>query len=152
MFQIQSSRPFNLILQGPQHLPPMDPQVFCRARSISPLLRTRPNAATGYTMGASIRALASELVGTLRPVSAKHLIDQTADRSAECSVARSRSGKNAARRPTAGRNEQTRYTNLIPILSANAPRKAAPSPATPKAKPNERPEIIPTLPGTSSWA
>src|SRR5690242_8178032 len=61
-------------------------------------------------------------------------------------------GKNAASKPTAGRYEQTRYTKLMLVKSASQPRPAAPSPAIPKAKPKQRPEIIPTLPGTSSCA
>src|SRR6267378_4661742 len=62
----------------------------------------------------------------------------------------SRFGKNAASKPTAGRNEQTVYTKLMLVMSANSPRMAAPSPAIPKANPKQRPEIIPTLPGTNS--
>ena len=38
------------------------------------------------------------------------------------------------------------------VRSASAPRTAAPNPAIPKAKPKNRPAIIPTLPGTSSCA
>src|SRR5712671_1524159 len=64
----------------------------------------------------------------------------------------SRFGRNAASRPTAGRNEQTVYTKLMLVASANSPRTAAPSPAIPKANPKHRPEIIPTLPGTNSCA
>ena len=30
--------------------------------------------------------------------------------------------------------------------------RAAPSPAIPKASPKKRPEIIPTFPGSNSWA
>jgi len=61
--------------------------------------------------------------------------DQTATSSTLCSLDRSRVGKNPAKRPTAGRNEQTKYTNLISVISANSPKRAAPSPAIPKANP-----------------
>jgi len=36
------------------------------------------------------------------------------------------------------------------VRSASMPSNAAPRPATPKATPKNRPEIMPTLPGTIS--
>ena len=62
------------------------------------------------------------------------------------------SGRNTVSRPSAGRMEQTRYTNSMLVESARRPSTAAPRPARPKASPKNKPEMVPTLPGTSSCA
>ena len=61
-------------------------------------------------------------------------------------------GRKAVSRPMAGRKAQSWYTVVMLVASARRPRRAAPMPATPKARPKKRPEIAPTRPGTSSWA
>lgn len=38
------------------------------------------------------------------------------------------------------------------LMSASLPSAAAPIPPMPKAKPKNRPDTVPTLPGTSSYA
>src|SRR6266404_313723 len=63
-----------------------------------------------------------------------------------------RSGRNAVRIPTAGRNEHTWYTKRMLVASANFPSSAAPIPPNPNASPKKNPETVPTLPGTSSCA
>src|SRR6202012_4627247 len=51
-----------------------------------------------------------------------------------------------------GKNAHTlkMYTTLV--ISASLPNNADPNPPMPKAKPKNNPEIIPSLPGTSSVA
>ena len=44
-------------------------------------------------------------------------------------------GKNQARRPAKGKNEQSQYTCSIPIVSVSPPRMAAATPPRPKFKP-----------------
>src|SRR5882672_2296905 len=63
-----------------------------------------------------------------------------------------KSGKNAVRIPTAGKNEQTWYTNRMLVASANFPSSAAPIPPSPNASPKKVPDIVPTFVGTSSCA
>jgi hypothetical protein len=63
-----------------------------------------------------------------------------------------RSGRNAVRIPTAGKNEHTWYTNRMLVASANFPSSAAPIPPNPNASPKKVPEIVPTFVGTSSCA
>src|SRR6267142_779704 len=63
-----------------------------------------------------------------------------------------RSGKNAVRIPTAGKNEHTWYTKRMLVASANFPSSAAPIPPNPNARPKNVPDIVPTLLGTSSCA
>src|SRR5712671_2354673 len=63
-----------------------------------------------------------------------------------------KSGKNAVRIPTAGKNEQTWYTKRMLVASASFPSSAAPIPPNPNASPKNVPDIVPTLLGTSSCA
>src|ERR1700686_4119302 len=63
-----------------------------------------------------------------------------------------RSGKNPVSIPTAGKNEQTLYTNRMFVASANFPSSAAPIPPNPNASPKKVPDIVPTFVGTSSCA
>ena len=67
-------------------------------------------------------------------------------------VRRSILGSSAAVTPSSGRNAQSRYTNSMPCRSATAPSTAAPMPPMPKARPKNRPDTAPILPGMSSWA
>src|SRR5882762_8791646 len=63
-----------------------------------------------------------------------------------------KSGKNAVKIPTAGKNEHTWYTKRMFVASANFPSSAAPIPPNPNANPKNVPEIVPTFVGTSSCA
>src|SRR5579864_2047577 len=64
----------------------------------------------------------------------------------------SMSGRHTVRMPTAGRNEQTWYTKPMLVASASLPRRAAPMPPRPNARPKKNPETVPILPGNSSCA
>jgi hypothetical protein len=62
------------------------------------------------------------------------------------------SGRKNVSSPIRGRKPQTSKTNPMLVRSARRPRAADAMPAHPKARPKKMPEIMPTLPGTSSWA
>src|SRR5687768_3996140 len=54
--------------------------------------------------------------------------------------------------PRSGRKAQTLKTKAILVWSARFPRTADPKPPRPKAKPKNKPAIVPTFPGTRSVA